>query len=325
MIIARMPVRISLGGGGTDLPFFASRHGGFVLSVALDKYAYVIINRPALDSRIRVKSHVSEDVDSVDALKNDLVRAALTHAGTRDSVEVAFLSDVADGTGLGTSGAYAVGLIQTLYHDKNISLDRHTLAEYAAALEMDILKRPIGKHDQYMASFGGLRLLEIAPDGSVEVKTPKVASETLHTLTQRIGLFYTGRRHNSAAILGKQKELAEDDPAVISYYKTIKEIGRDVYRAIVSGDTASFGNLLHEHWSAKRNLSGVSDPYFDEIYEGARTRGALGGKLVGAGGGGFFMFYTNPERKADVHDWLVTTMGFKEIPFAYDWKGATLL
>ncbi len=325
MIIARMPVRISLGGGGTDLPFFASRHGGFVLSVALDKYAYVIINRPTLDSRIRVKSHVSEETDSVNALKNDLVRAALIHAGIHDSIEVTFLSDVADGTGLGTSGAYAVGLMQTLYHYKNVTLDRHTLAEYAAALEMDILKRPVGKHDQYMAAFGGLRLLRIAPNGKVVVEDPPVDRTTLENLKHGIGLFYTGVRHDSAAILGKQKELSEHDPRVTAYYHTIKQIGEDVYSALVTGNLTAFGELLHAHWSAKRNLSGVSDPYFDKIYEGARAHGAIGGKLVGAGGGGFFMFYSSPQQKSILRDWLASTYKFREIPFSYDWEGAVLL
>jgi D-glycero-alpha-D-manno-heptose-7-phosphate kinase len=324
--MVRAPVRLPLGGGGTDLLFYSSRFGGLVLSVAIDKYVYIMVNRPPIDERIRVKARINEDVADIGELKNDLVRASLEYTGLTKQLEIAFMSDVSDGTGLGTSGSYSVALMQALQYFKKAPLGPQELAEAASRVEIDILKRPIGKHDQYMAAFGGIRVLRISTDGSVKVEEPFISQDTLDELKTNLLLFYTGEKHESTSILGEQKRLVEEGSReTLDYYHRIKFIGLQIIDSLESGDLVRFGRLMHEHWLVKRNLAGgVSNPRLDTLYALAVKNGALGGKVMGAGGGGFFVFFCERNKKKMLRHAL-TQEGLREIRFSYDWQGSVLL
>lgn len=327
MIVARAPLRIPLGGGGTDLRFYSSRFGGFVLSVAVDNYAYVTVLRPSIEKGIRVKARLNEYAENCNNIKNELVRASCHASGVTERLQITFSSDLSDGTGMGTSGAYTVCLMQILSCLQGKTLSKRDLAETAAHVELDILGRPIGKHDHYMASYGGLKLLRINQDGSVIVEDPPVAKNTLQELKSYLLLFYTGERRESSAVLSAQRESAEKNNGekVYEYYHRIKEIGTRIYESLVRGDLAGFGGLLHEHWEAKRCLAGgVSNPRFDDLYRLARRNGALGGKLIGAGAGGLFLLFVGPSERERVRSTLLG-QGLEEVRFSYDWQGATLL
>lgn len=320
MIIARAPLRIALGGGGTDLQFYSSRFGGFVLSVAVDNYAYVTILRPSIEKGIRVKARINEYAENLDAIKNELVTASCRLSGVTERLQITFSSDLSDGTGMGTSSAYTVCLLQALSYLKGELLDKKVLAEAAAHVELDILERPIGKHDHYMASYGGLKLLRINKDGSVLVEEPPVTKNTLDELKSHLLLFYTGERRESSAVLLAQRERADYE-----YYHRIKEIGMRIYESLTHNDLARFGELLHAHWETKRCLAGgVSNPHFDALYLLARRHGALGGKLIGAGGGGLFLLFVPPSKREELRSTL-RQEGLEEVCFSYDWQGATLL
>lgn len=327
MIVARAPLRIPLGGGGTDLQFYSSRFGGFVLSVAVNNYAYVTTLQPSIEKGVRVKARINEYADDLKDIKNELVRASCGASGITKRLQITFSSDLSDGTGMGTSGAYTVCLMQTLSYLKGKLMDKKDLAEAAAHVELNVLERPIGKHDHYMASYGGLKLLRINRDGSVIVEEPPVSQKTLQDLKSHLFLFYTGERRESSAVLSAQRESAEkkDGERVYEYYHRIKDIGMNAYEALIRNDLARFGELLHAHWETKRCLiGGVSNPRFDKLYRLARANGAVGGKLVGAGGGGLFLLFITPSESRRVRS-VMHQEGLEEVDFSYDWQGATLL
>ena len=326
MIIARAPLRLPLGGGGTDLEFYATEFGGFVLSVAIDKYAYVTVLRPPIERGIRVKARINEYEERLDDIKNELVRECLRYAGVTERIQVTFSSDLSDGTGMGTSGAYAVALMAALHFVTRKPHAPKILAEAAAHVELELLKRPIGKHDQYMAAFGGLKLLCIAKDRSVAVVAPEISRQTMHDLKNNLMLFYTGTRRESSAVLGAQKEAAEKQGGkdVFEYYHAIKDIGVRIYETLVAGDVSRFGGFLHEHWQTKKRLAGgVSNPGFDHLYDEARDHGAIGGKLVGAGGGGLFLFFVPPRVQA-AFSLFMQERGCEHVPFAFEPWGVEL-
>ncbi len=330
MIIVRAPLRWTVAGGGTDLPSYAFRFGGDVLTAAMDKYVYAIVNRPVIDDLIRVNWGIQKEVvPAVDELKNKLVRASLQFIGITKQVEVSFMGDVPDGTGLGSSSAYTVALLQALHFLKyRFTLLPKGLAEAACHVEIEMLGRPIGKQDQYIAAFGGLRRLRIATDGSVKVEKPNISRKTLEDLKSNLLLFFTGERHDSVSILGEQKRLMEsgdDQGSTISYYHQIKAIGEQIREALERGDLTGFGKLLHWHWMVKQNLpGGVSNQRFTKLYEKAIGLGVLGGKILGAGGGGFFLFFCEPGLQKSLCD-TMEQEGLRKIKFDYDWRGAVLL
>lgn len=326
MVMARAPVRLPLGGGGTDLPFYCSKFGGLLLSVAINKYVYVMVNCPPIDDKVRVKARINEEVDHYSEIKNELVRASLQHFNITSGVEISFMSDVTDGTGLGTSGAYAVCLANALSYLNRKPLDPKDLAEAASHIEMNLLGRSCGKHDQYMAAFGGINILKIAEDGLVKVEEPEIPQDVLDELKNNLLLFYTGEKHESESILGEQKRMANSgDEATINHYHRIKDIGLMIIDALERGDLINFGQLMHSHWQVKRDLpGGVSNERFNDLYDLARTRGALGGKIIGAGGGGFFMFFCERNKRRSLRH-AMQEAGLREIRFSYDWDGAVLL
>ena len=325
MIITRTPFRVPLGGGGTDLPSYYSKYGGFILSAAIDKYMFISLNQPIVDDLIRVKYSKSETISSVDEVQHEIVREALKLLGFKKAIEIVSMADVPAGTGLGSSGAYTIGLLNALHTLRRDSLTLQDLAEEACKIEIDILGKPIGKHDQYLAAFGGITCLEIEKDGKVEVCNGQISHATIDELEKNIFLFFTGISREANEILSSQsKAVAEEDSRVVDTLHRIKEIGYQIKSALEEGNLAKFGYLLDKHWQTKKNLSGkISDSKIDRLYEKAKENGAIGGKIMGAGGGGFFMFYCeehrNRMRKAMAEE------GLREMRFRFDFEGTKVL
>lgn len=326
MILAKAPLRISLGGGGTDLPSYYLEHGGFVLSAAIDKYVYVFINKPSADNLIRVKYSRYEQVAEVKDVEHDLVRPALELLDVNGSIEIASMADVPDGTGMGSSGSYLVALLAALLELKREKVPTQSLAEMAIHIEMDLAGHPVGKHDHYLAAFGGITCLEIDRNGKVHVSPLDISISTTEELHANILLFFTGITRRSLDILHEQRtKTEEEDPVVVESLDRTKELGYQVRDALVSGDLECFGHLLDEHWQNKKKRSSkISGTNIDKWYGIAKRSGALGGKVIGAGGGGFLMLYCPPGRKAKLRE-AMTREGLKEVPFNFDFEGAKVM
>ena len=326
MILARAPMRITLGGGGTDLPSYYSKYGGFVLSAAIDKYLYIYVNRPKADGLIRVKYSRYEEVPDPDQVQHDLVRPALKLLGIKNNVEIVSMADVPAGTGLGSSSTYMVCLLTALYELKRERVPTQALAEFACKVEMEMAGHPVGKQDQYLAAFGGITCLDIEPGGKVQVSPLNISLTTAEDLRSRVLLFFTGISRSSNNILQAQKRDTEkkDDTVVDSLHKT-KEMGFRVKETLLKGDLETFGHILHEHWENKKRRSGaISNPNIDRWYDAAREAGALGGKVIGAGGGGFLMLYCPLRKKGAVRK-AIASEGLEEMPFNFDFQGAKVL
>jgi D-glycero-alpha-D-manno-heptose-7-phosphate kinase len=326
MILSRAPFRISLGGGGTDLPSYYTQYGGFILSAAINKYLYIYVNRPYADEFIRVKYSRYEQVTSPDEVQHDLVRPALKALNLNGSLEIVSMADVPAGSGLGSSSTYLVALLTALYELKREKVPTQAMAEQACHIEMDLAGHPVGKQDHYMAAFGGLTCLDIKKDGRVHVSPLDVSITTVEEFRNSVLLFYTGIIRSSAMILEVQKQATQQGDAVMidSLHRT-KEIGYRVKEALEKGDLESFGLLLHEHWqNKKRRSENISNSSIDCWYEAARENGALGGKIMGAGGGGFFMFYAPNHRKAGLRK-AMAACGLREIPYDFDFEGAKVV
>ena len=326
MIFSRAPLRISLGGGGTDLPSYSNQYGGFVLSAAIDKYVYIYVNRPAADTLLRVKYSRYEQTASVDEIQHDLVRPALKLLGIEDNLEIASMADIPDGTGMGSSGSYLVALLTALYELKKEKMPVQALAEMAAHIEIELAGHPVGKHDQYLAAFGNFTCLEIDQSGHVRVTGLNVSSATIEELRSNILLFYTGMVRHSGDVLGDQKRDTEQGNAtVVESLHYTKDLGYRIKEALEEGDPDRFGLLLDEHWTNKKRRSGkISHPSIDRWYEIARGQGVLGGKVIGAGGGGFLMLYCPRATKPAVRRAL-TAEGLREMPFNFDFDGAKVV
>jgi len=298
MIITRSPLRITLGGGGTDLPSYYSQHGGFIFAMGLDKFMYVTVNRPTVGRKIRLHYSQSEVVDHVSELRHELAREALRAHGVEDSFEVASIADLPAGTGLGSSSCYLVGLLNALHHDRRDYVPLQSLAEEACHIELEILRQPIGKQDQYMAAYGGLTVLEIARDGSVSVRQLRASSSDIAEMTAHTHIYYTGSQRDAREVLSEQnvamqKKESTDHARVADSLHRIKDLGYRILEAIESSNFDRWGELLHEHWQNKKKLSAkISLSKVDAVYDEVRERfGVLGGKIIGAGGGGFLMLY----------------------------------
>lgn len=298
MIVTRTPFRVTLGGGGTDLPSYYEKHGGFIFAMSLDKYMYVSINPPTVDSKIRLHYSQSETVDHVSELRNELAREALRMHGIEDKMEVSSMADLPAGTGVGSSSCYLVGLLNALHHYRRQPVSPHTLAEEACDIELNILKKGIGRQDQYMSAFGGLTVLEIATDGRVEVRPIELGHAAMATLTANTHIYYTGTRRDAVEMLADQDKAmkvatAPDHHRVTESLHAIKALGRRILTAIEHSDFDAWGRMLNEHWEHKKQLSSkVTLSAVDTVYDIARRDyGVLGGKIIGAGGGGFLMLY----------------------------------
>jgi D-glycero-alpha-D-manno-heptose-7-phosphate kinase len=326
MILARAPFRISLGGGGTDLPSYYSQHGGFILSAAIDKYIYVCVNRPSADELIRLKYSLSEQVATVEEIQHDLVRPALKLLQLNHTLEIASMADVPAGTGLGSSGSYLVALLAALYALKREKVATQDLAETAFDIEANLAHHPVGKHDPYMAAFGGVTCLDIAKDGVVTVSALDGLNGNALEFRNRVMLFFTGQSRASGTILERQKQQTEKcDPVMVDSLHRTKDLGYRIRKTIETGDFDQFGLLLDEHWQNKKRRAGsITDPRLNHWYDIAKKHGALGGKIIGAGGGGFFMFCCKPGCRNAVREVLINS-GLSEMPYGFDYGGATVL
>jgi D-glycero-alpha-D-manno-heptose-7-phosphate kinase len=325
MIITKTPFRLTLGGGGTDLPSFYHEHGGFVLAVGIDKHMYLNVNTPILDDIIRVQYSQTELVRQVDEVQHALAREALKFCGISNGIEIVSIADTPEGTGLGSSSCYIVGLLNALHTLKQSPSAPEILAEQACHIELECLHKPIGKQDQYMAAFGGLTKLEIAKNGKVRGTRLCLPRELLENLEHNILLFYTGAVCDSAKVLEQQNHAAEKRvDGVLSNLSQIKDIGIEICDAIIHGNLHRFGQLLDVHWQVKRRLSaGVSNQQIDAWYQLARRSGAIGGKISGAGGGGFLMLYCE-QNKARLRE-AMRRAGLRELNFRFEFEGSKVV
>jgi D-glycero-alpha-D-manno-heptose-7-phosphate kinase len=325
MIVSRAPVRFSLGGGGTDLPSYAHEHGGYVVAAAVDKFVSVCVARRFYDN-IRLAYSKTELVDSIDEIEHRIFREALRLTGLARNLELHSLADVPANSGLGSSSSFTVALLNGLHAFKREFVPTEQLAREACQIEIDVLKEPIGKQDQYIAAYGGVTAMTFHKDGSVEVERVPMRDEVMDELESNLLIFYSGVERSASAVLGEQKKtISQNQNNAVERMHRIKELGHETRRILVSGEIDRYGEMLHEHWTNKRKLaSNMTDPTIDEHYETARKAGAIGGKLMGAGGGGFFMFYARPADKRRVHETLVAR-GLRPLRFRFDFDGARIM
>ncbi len=324
MIITRSPLRISLGGGGTDLPSYYREYGGFVISAGIDKYVYITLHQTFVEDLIIKYSHM-ERVTRLEDIQHPLIREALTLTGHEArALEIASMSDIPAGTGLGSSGSFLTALLQALHLQHKVIVPKQQLAEEACHIEIERLGEPVGKQDQYIAAFGGITCFEFACDGTVRVNPLKLSSETLANLEDNLVLFYTGYTRSAGEILSDQDKKSKDrDPSMIGNLHFVKELGFQSKRALESGDLRGFADVMHVHWEHKKKRSNnMSNSRINEWYDLARRNGALGGKLIGAGGGGFLMFYTEDKTKLR-H--AMREAGVREVRIRFDFQGTMLV
>jgi D-glycero-alpha-D-manno-heptose-7-phosphate kinase len=321
LIITQTPTRLPLGGGGTDLASYYSKFGGFFVSAALNKYNYIAV-KPRFEDGFRISYSSTEIVDRVDSIQQPIIREALRLVGVTDGLEIVSIADVPGRAGLGGSSSYTVGVLNALHTHGRQHISRETLAEEACQLEIERLKEPIGKQDQYVAAFGGINSYEISPEGKVRVEPLRISNNAEAELENNIMLFYTGITRDASKILGRIKKDEENGSSrVLETMHRIKEIGYEVRDAIQSGDLDRFGELLDVHWQTKKNLSSdVSNSRIDALYEIAKRNGAIGAKIMGAGGGGFLMLYADSGKKR-LRDAMMQE-GMKEVRFRFDYEGS---
>lgn len=323
MIITRTPLRISLGGGGTDLPSYYSRYGGMVVSAAINRYIYVGINRTFTDDYF-IKYAEMERRKSVEEISHPIIREALRAHPIGPALELVSMADIPAGTGLGSSGSFTVGLLRAIYAFEREHVASRHLAEEACDIEITRLGRTVGKQDQYIAAFGGLSCLEFDTQGRVTVSPLRIPAAALHDLEERLLLFFTGYSRSAEGQLREQHERSTaGDEAMLASLGDVAAIGHRVRETLEAGDTHAFAALLHEHWLGKRRRSsGMSSPAIDHWYEVGMANGALGGKLVGAGGGGFLLFYADDTQSLRA---AMEREGLGEVHFSFDLDGSTVI
>ncbi|HKQ71919.1 MAG TPA: sugar kinase [Polyangiaceae bacterium] len=325
MIISRAPVRFSLGGGGTDLPAYYEQFGGYLVAGAIDKYIYVSANRRFYDD-IRLSYSKTEIVPTLDKIEHRLFREGLRMTGVTKGIELTSVADVPANSGLGSSSTFAVALLNALHTYRRKFCSSRELAEQACKLEIEHLGEPIGKQDQFISAFGGVTAFTFNKDGSVDVEPVPVAEEVIDDLQNNLCIIYSGVERAASLVLSEQGQRVRSlDPGTVERMHRIKELGHEVYRILVSGNIDAYGELLHEHWTNKRKLaSKMTDSVIDEHYDAARAAGAIGGKLMGAGGGGFFMFYTRPGDKRRLVE-AMAQRGLRALKFRFDVDGARIV
>ena len=323
MLITRTPLRVTLGGGGTDLPSYFTQRPGFVISAAIDKYVFIGINRTFTEDYF-LKYSALERVEQPGEIAHPIIRAALESHPVGPGVEIVSLADIPAGTGLGSSGTFTVGLLRALFAWQREHVSAAELAEEACRIEIDVLGRPVGKQDQYIAAFGGVSCFRFQPDGSVDVAPLELPTSTIHELEERLLMFFTGSSRTADELLDDQRRRTEaGEESMLAGLRRVEELGVQISDALVAGDVARFGELMHEHWVEKRERSpGMSNPDIDRWYEAGRASGAVGGKLTGAGGGGFLLFLA--EDPAALRE-AMEAEGLAEVRFGFDHDGATIV
>jgi D-glycero-alpha-D-manno-heptose-7-phosphate kinase len=324
MIITRSPLRISLGGGGTDLPSYYREHSGFVIAAAIDKYVYITLHR-TFGEELIIKYSKLERVRSVDEVQHPIIREALRLVQVSEPhLEIASMADIPAGTGLGSSGSFTTALLKALHAHRRHLVHPEELAEQACHIELEKLGEPIGKQDQYIAAYGGITCFRFLPTGKVEAWPLKIQPDTLYGLEDNLLLFFTGYSRSASSILEEQdKKSKGNDKDMVANLHFVKELGRESKDALEAGDLHRFGEIMNTHWEHKKQRSAnMSNAHINEWYDLARANGAVGGKLIGAGGGGFLMFYAEDKvrlRKA------MRGAGLQEVRFRFDFEGTTVV
>jgi D-glycero-alpha-D-manno-heptose-7-phosphate kinase len=325
VIITSSPLRISLGGGGTDLPSYYREHTGFVISAAINKYVYITLHE-TFGEEIIVKYSKMEVVHSPDEIKHPIVREALKLVGidSRPHLEITSMSDIPAGTGLGSSGSFTTALLRALHCLNKNSVQARDLAEQACHIELELLREPIGKQDQYISAIGGLTCFTFHPDGKVDSAPLRLSSETLNTLEDNLILFFTGFTRSASDILKDQdSRTRQKDASMLDNLHFIKQLAKESKAAMECGDLRRFAELMHVHWEHKKNRTrGMSNEQIDSLYDLGRANGAMGGKLIGAGGGGFLMFYTEDKTRLRR---AMTEAGLREVRFRFDFAGSQVI
>jgi D-glycero-alpha-D-manno-heptose-7-phosphate kinase len=324
MIITRSPLRVSLGGGGTDLPSYYREHGGFLVAAAVDKYVYITQHR-TFQEEIIVKYSKLERVSAVDQIEHPIVREALKLVGITDPhLELTSMADIPGGTGLGSSGSFTTALLKALHAYKKNLLSPVELAEQACDIEINRLGEPIGKQDQYIAAIGGITAFTFRQDGRVEYRPVRLSEETLFNLEDDLLLFFTGYSRSASTILKDQNDRSKkNDQTMLDNLHFTKELGYKSLDALEAGNLEEFARLMDVHWQRKKaRSSGMSNARINEWYDYAMAHGALGGKLIGAGGGGFLMFYAAD--KARLRH-AMREKGLQEVRFRFDFEGTKVV
>lgn len=323
MIISRTPLRISFVGGGSDLPAFYGREAGAVVSTTINRYIYITVN-PKFDRRIRASYSQTETVDHVEELKHELIRESLRITNVDAAIEITSISDIPSrGTGLGSSSAYTVGLLNALYAYTGRLAGAERLAREACAIEIERCGRPIGKQDQFSAAYGGLKYLAFNPDGTVFVEQILCEPATRRELERNLLLLYTGQTRRAESILEEQSRNSADRDATRAGLRRMVALAGQLRDALNRSDLDGFGDVLHANWEQKRQLaSGITNPTLDGWYDAARAQGAVGGKVLGAGGGGFLLFYAPADRHADI---CAALPALRRVTFHFEPQGSRLI
>jgi D-glycero-alpha-D-manno-heptose-7-phosphate kinase len=323
MIITKTPLRLSFVGGGSDIAGFYREHGGAVLSTSIDKFVYITLNK-RFDHTLRVSYSRTEEVEHTSQVQHPLVRAVLTKLGVEGGLEITSIADVPSrGTGLGSSSAFTVGLLHCVHAYHGVYRSRAELAAEACEVEIDILREPIGKQDQYGAALGGMNLIRFNPDDSIDIEPVFAPPGIIETVERSMVMFYTGITRSASAILQKQSSEMASDRRKTDTMRRMVALTDVMRRALMESNPAAMGEILHESWLLKKSLStDISTSLIDEIYDTAMAAGATGGKLLGAGGGGFMVFYAPPER----HDGLRLALSkLRPIDFSFDRQGTSVI
>lgn len=324
MIITRAPLRISLGGGGTDLPSYYREHGGFLIAAAIDKYVYITVHRRFVDGFLLKYSHL-EEVATIEEIKHPIIREALKLTGVQErNLEIASMADIPAGTGLGSSGSFTTALLKALHALRKNLVHPFELAEQACQIELEKLREPVGKQDQYIAAYGGITCFHFLPDDRVQASPLKISEETLLELEDNLLLFFTGYSRSASKILREQDDKSKrSDKAMKENLDFVKELGQQSQRALEGDDLHEFARLMDLHWQRKRERSAaMSNEHINDWYDLAMANGALGGKIIGAGGGGFLMFYAAD--KARLRH-AMRERGLMEVRFRFEAEGTKIL
>ncbi len=329
MIVSRTPFRVTLGGGGTDLPSFYEKHGGMILAMGLDKYMYVCMNRPLVEKRIILHYTKSESVEHVSELKHELAREAFRLHGIEHSMEVTSLADIPASTGLGSSSCYLVGLLVALHAYRKDYISLQSIAEEACHIELEVLKKGIGKQDQYMAAYGGMTVLDIAKDGKVKVRQLALSTWAIAELVSNCHIYYLQKKRDAVQMLEDQNQAMKKETKTRSQVEdsllNIKDLGHRILKSVEEGDFDNFGLLMDEHWKNKKKLSDkISFKEVDDLYELVKKdHGVLGGKIIGAGGGGFLMLYT-PKNGKQLTEFMMGK-GYARLNYNVEFEGSKVV
>ena len=324
MIITRTPFRIPLGGGGTDLPSYYSNHGGALITAAINKYMYININEPAVGNTIRINYSKTEEVplDCVYTIEHEIVRETLKYLDICRPLEISSMADLSAGTGMGSSSSYTVGLLKGLNQMLRRHIPLQNLAEEACKIEIHLIGKPIGKQDQYAATFGGIIKMDIDKLGRVSCSPMELEQEVIYEMENRMLMFYTGIQRDANVILQEQSDKTKVSKSVaLEAMHKIKEIGLDIQKNMVSGNLDKVGKLIHAHWMTKKKISTkMSDSNIDSWYELGMQNGGLGGKIMGAGGGGFMLFFVKKGSRKKLRS-AMEAAGLKYMDFRFDYDG----